>query len=38
VGDADCELVRASDLWKVRREHLRGVCRACKVKPRYRND
>ncbi|MBT6147041.1 MAG: AAC(3) family N-acetyltransferase, partial [Gemmatimonadetes bacterium] len=36
VGDADCELVRAGDLWKVRREHLRGVCATCKIQPRYR--
>ena len=36
VGDADCELVRAEDLWKVRRQHLRDVCATCKIQPRYR--
>ena len=36
VGAADCELVRAHDLWRVRREHLRGVCSGCAVKPKYR--
>ena len=33
VGQADCELVKASDLWQVRREHLRRVCPTCTVKP-----
>jgi len=37
VGQADCQLVLAHDLWRVRREHLRGVCPTCKVKPTYRN-
>ncbi|MBT7453974.1 MAG: AAC(3) family N-acetyltransferase, partial [Gemmatimonadetes bacterium] len=36
VGEAECELVRAQDLWKVRREHLRGVCASCKIRPNYR--
>lgn len=36
VGAAECELVRAQDLWKVRREHLRGVCASCKIQPNYR--
>ena len=34
VGQADCEFVRAKDLWQVRREHLRRVCPTCTVKPR----
>lgn len=38
VGEAECELVRARDLFQVRREHLRGVCATCRIKPRYRND
>ena len=33
VGQADCELVKARDLWQVRREHLRRVCPTCTVKP-----
>ena len=33
VGQAECELVRAFDLWQVRREHLRRVCPTCTVKP-----
>ena len=36
VGEAECELVLAHDLWRVRREHLRGVCPGCKIKPNYR--
>ena len=35
VGEASCEFVRASDLWKVRREHLKSVCPTCKVRPNY---
>lgn len=38
VGNADCELVKALDLWKVRREHLRKVCPGCRVTPRYRDE
>ena len=38
VGEADCQLVLAHDLWRVRREHLRGTCATCKVKPKYRSD
>lgn len=38
VGEADCQLVLAHDLWRVRREHLRGACPTCKVKPKYRNE
>ena len=33
VGQAECELVKALDLWQVRREHLRPVCPTCTVKP-----
>lgn len=33
VGQAECELVKALDLWQVRREHLRHVCPTCTVKP-----
>lgn len=35
VGQADCEFVRAEDLWRVRREHLQGTCPTCKVRPNY---
>ncbi len=35
VGEAGCELVRAQDLWKVRRQHLRKVCPTCTVRPGY---
>lgn len=33
VGQAECELVKALNLWQVRREHLRHVCPTCTVKP-----
>ncbi|MFA6111199.1 MAG: AAC(3) family N-acetyltransferase [Candidatus Latescibacterota bacterium] len=36
VANADCELVRALDLWRVRREHLRRVCPTCPVRPAVR--
>ena len=36
VGAAKCELVRAQDLWKVRREHLKQVCPTCTIRPAYR--
>lgn len=36
VGQADAELVHAHDLWKVRREQLRGSCPSCKVEPNIR--
>jgi aminoglycoside 3-N-acetyltransferase len=36
VGEADCMLVGAGDLWRVRRQQLRGVCPGCKIKPGYR--
>ena len=34
VGHADSSLVKAIDLWKVRRQHLKNFCPTCKVKPR----
>ncbi|MBT4976944.1 MAG: DUF4910 domain-containing protein [Gemmatimonadetes bacterium] len=34
VGEAECELVLAKDLWQVRREHVRRICPSCSVKPR----
>ena len=34
VGGADATLVKAIDLWNVRREHLRKACPACKIRPR----
>ena len=36
VGAADAELVRALDLWRVRREHLKKACPTCTIKPGYR--
>lgn len=33
VGAADCFLVKALDLWRVRREQLRDACPNCAVKP-----
>jgi len=36
VGDAECELVRALDLWEVRREQLRDICPTCPVRPAAR--
>jgi aminoglycoside 3-N-acetyltransferase len=36
VGAADCALVKALDLWKVRREQLKNLCPTCKIKPGYR--
>lgn len=36
VGNADCSLVKAIDLWNVRREHLAGLCETCKIKPSVR--
>jgi aminoglycoside N3'-acetyltransferase len=35
VGQADATLVKALDLWSVRREHLHGVCPTCTIPPRY---
>jgi len=37
VGAADCELVRAFDLWNVRRQQLKKVCPTCPIKPGYRS-
>ncbi len=36
VGHADCVLVKALDLYLVRRNHLRDACPRCTVKPRPR--
>jgi aminoglycoside 3-N-acetyltransferase len=33
VGNADATLVRALDLWSVRREHLADVCPTCTIQP-----
>lgn len=33
VGQADCALVRALDLWEVRRQQLRKVCPTCRIRP-----
>ena len=37
VGQADCVLVKALDLWRVRREHLRDACPACGIRPKRTN-
>lgn len=37
VGNAECELVRALDLWQVRREQLKRACPTCTIKPGYRS-
>ena len=36
VGQADAELVRAHDLWKVRRQRLQRVCPGCVIEPNVR--
>jgi len=36
VGAADATLVRAFDVWSVRREHLADFCPVCKIRPRRR--
>jgi len=36
VGLAEARLVRAVDVWNVRREHIRDVCPTCHVRPYYR--
>ena len=36
VGQADAELVRAHDLWKVRRQQLQRVCPGCVIEPNVR--
>jgi len=33
VGQADCFLVKAIDLWRVRREQLKDACPACAIRP-----
>ena len=33
VGQAEAALVRALDLWSVRREHLMDVCPTCAIRP-----
>ena len=35
VGNAPCMLVRARDLYEMRKAHLRDVCPSCPIKPRY---
>ena len=35
IGAAESEFVKAIDLWKVRRQHLKNACPTCKVQPRY---
>ncbi|MCZ6632771.1 MAG: AAC(3) family N-acetyltransferase, partial [bacterium] len=35
VGNAPTTLVKALDLWKVRRQHLKNACPTCPIKPRY---
>jgi aminoglycoside N3'-acetyltransferase len=34
VGNAQAELVKAIDLWRMRREHLKNACPTCTIKPR----
>lgn len=34
VGHADCFLVKAVDLWLVRREQLKDACPVCEIKPK----
>jgi len=34
VGHADCFLVKAHDLWRVRREQLKDSCPTCEIKPK----
>ena len=36
VGDADSFLVRAKDVWRVRRQHIRKICPTCCVRPQRR--
>jgi ABC-type oligopeptide transport system ATPase subunit len=36
VGRADATLVKALDLYNVRREHLKDVCPTCRIQPRIR--
>jgi len=37
VGNADATLVKAADVWKVRREHLKNICPKCRIKPERRD-
>lgn len=37
VGSADATLVRALDVWSVRREHLKDVCPTCTIQPEGRS-
>ncbi len=34
VGSANCALVKAIDLWQLRREHLKNACPNCPIKPK----
>jgi aminoglycoside 3-N-acetyltransferase len=36
VGNADATLVKAIDVWKTRREHIKQVCPTCNVRPKCR--
>ena len=36
VGQADAALVKAFDLWKIRRQHLKDACPSCTIKPSIR--
>ena len=36
VGKADSALVKAFDLWKIRRQHLKEACSNCTIKPSIR--
>ena len=36
VGNADSTLVKAVDVWRLRREHLRTFCPACTIRPKTR--
>ena len=34
VGKAKSTFVKAIEVWKARREHLKNVCSTCRIKPR----
>lgn len=36
VGKADAALVKASDLWEIRRQHLKDACPNCTIQPSIR--
>lgn len=38
AGHALCSLVKAIDLWHVRREHLKDICPTCTLKPNIRKE